>query len=53
MRVEAARRALEDSDRQIDEVARRCGFGDEETMRRAFQRRLGVNPRDYRRRFAA
>lgn len=53
MRVEAARRALEESDRHIDEIARRCGFGDEETMRRAFQRRLGVNPRDYRRRFAA
>ena len=53
MRVEAARRALEDSDRSIDEIARRSGFGDEETMRRAFLRRLGVNPRDYRRRFAA
>jgi transcriptional regulator GlxA family with amidase domain len=53
MRVEAARRSLEDSDRQIEQIARRCGFGDEETMRRAFRRRLGVNPRDYRRRFAA
>lgn len=53
MRVEAARRALEEGDRHIEQIARVTGFGDEETMRRAFRRRLGVNPRDYRRRFAA
>jgi AraC-like DNA-binding protein len=31
----------------------RCGFGTVETMRRAFRRRLGVNPAAYRARFAA
>jgi AraC-like DNA-binding protein len=34
-------------------VARRCGFGTVETLRRAFARRLGVSPGAYRDRFAA
>jgi transcriptional regulator GlxA family with amidase domain len=50
--VEAARRLLEDSPRNVDQIARLCGFGDEERMRVTFQRHLGVAPRDYRRRFA-
>nr|WP_315231562.1 helix-turn-helix domain-containing protein [uncultured Albidiferax sp.] len=52
-RLEAARRLLEDSSRNIDQIARQCGFGDEERMRVTFQRHLGVAPRDYRKRFAA
>jgi transcriptional regulator GlxA family with amidase domain len=32
-------------------VATRCGFGSEETMRRAFLRVQGVGPKDYRDRF--
>lgn len=52
MRLEAARRMLEDSDRNIDQIARQCGFGDEERMRATFQRNLNVSPRDYRRRFS-
>ncbi len=52
-RLEAARRLLEDSTRNIDQIAVSCGFGDEERMRITFQRNLGVAPRDYRRRFAA
>lgn len=51
-RLEAARRMLEQSPRHIDQIARQCGFGDEERMRVTFQRNLGVAPRDYRRRFA-
>ncbi|TDD43350.1 GlxA family transcriptional regulator [Saccharopolyspora elongata] len=47
-RVEAARALLE-ADR--DGVARRCGFGSAETMRRAFLRQLGVPPSAYRDRF--
>lgn len=50
-RVESARRLLEDSDRGVEGVAERCGFGSAETMRRAFLRSLGVAPADYRRRF--
>jgi transcriptional regulator GlxA family with amidase domain len=53
MRVEAARRALEEGGAAIGAVARRCGFLDEERMRRSFLRRLGVAPRAYRARFAA
>jgi transcriptional regulator GlxA family with amidase domain len=52
LRVEAARRALEDGRAPIKQVAHRCGFGDEERMRRAFVRRLGVSPSEYRERFA-
>jgi len=52
-RLEAARRLLEDSPRNVESIARVCGFGDEERMRVTFKRHLGVAPRDYRRRFAA
>lgn len=51
IRVESARRELETSPAGLPVIARRCGFGSAETMRRAFQRRLGVAPDDYRRRF--
>jgi transcriptional regulator GlxA family with amidase domain len=47
-----ARRLLEDSTLKVDQIARHCGFGDEERMRVTFQRNLGVAPRDYRERFA-
>ncbi len=53
LRVEAARRALEDGGAApLKLVAHRCGFGDEERMRRAFVRRLGVSPSEYRERFS-
>ncbi|BAN48792.1 GlxA family transcriptional regulator [Metapseudomonas resinovorans] len=51
-RLEAARRMLENSPRNIDQIARLCGFGDEERMRCTFQRNLSVSPRDYRNRFS-
>ncbi len=50
-RVEAARRLLEESAAGVDEIARRCGFGTAETLRRSFLRALHVSPSDYRRRF--
>jgi transcriptional regulator GlxA family with amidase domain len=52
-RVERARRELETTDLAIEAVAARCGFGTVETMRRAFGRRVGINPSAYRERFAA
>ncbi|GAB3477462.1 GlxA family transcriptional regulator [Nocardiopsis coralliicola] len=52
-RVGAARALLESGAAGIDAVARNCGFGTAETMRRAFLRVLGVAPADYRSRFAA
>jgi transcriptional regulator GlxA family with amidase domain len=51
VRVEAARRVLEESDESIVLVARACGFGTAETMRRSFLRALRVGPTEYRRRF--
>jgi transcriptional regulator GlxA family with amidase domain len=51
IRVERAQRELETTTASINQIARRCGFGTPETMRRAFQRGLGVGPGDYRARF--
>ena len=51
VRVEAARRRLEEGGATVAAVARTCGFGTPETMRRSFIRRVGVAPDDYRRRF--
>jgi transcriptional regulator GlxA family with amidase domain len=52
MRAEAARTMLEETGAAVTEVARRCGYGDEEAMRRAFLKTLGVAPGRYRSRFA-
>jgi transcriptional regulator GlxA family with amidase domain len=52
VRVEVARRRLEESADSIEAIATACGFGTAETMRRTFLRRLAVNPADYRARFA-
>ena len=52
VRVEAARRRMEEGRAGVEEVAAACGFGNREGLRRAFQRRLGIAPRDYRQRFA-
>ena len=50
-RLEAARRELEMTADTLDVVAARCGLGSAETLRRVFQRHLGVSPDAYRRRF--
>jgi transcriptional regulator GlxA family with amidase domain len=50
-RLEAARVALDGTQEPIESIARRCGFGTVETMRRTFHRRLGVGPSSYRERF--
>lgn len=51
VRIEACRRALEDTSAPVATVAHTCGFGTAETMRRSFLRALGVGPAEYRRRF--
>jgi transcriptional regulator GlxA family with amidase domain len=50
-RLDAARRALEDSEDQLETIAKQCGFTSAEILRRLFQRRLGVSPTSYRKRF--
>lgn len=51
-RVEAARRTLEQSGRNVEQIARQCGFGSEERMRVTFLRDVGMTPPEYRRRTA-
>ncbi len=51
VRLEAARRRLEESGEPVGAVALACGFGTAETMRRVFLRVLDVGPAEYRRRF--
>ncbi|MEU6116682.1 GlxA family transcriptional regulator [Streptomyces sp. NPDC047117] len=51
VRLEAARRLLEDTTDGVERVARRCGYGTPEAMRRAFLRALGTGPAEYRRRY--
>ncbi|WP_433333343.1 GlxA family transcriptional regulator [Spirillospora sp. CA-294931] len=51
VRVEAAQVLLESGDAGTAAIARNCGFGTDETMRRTFLRVLGTPPAAYRRRF--
>jgi transcriptional regulator GlxA family with amidase domain len=51
VRLEAARRLLEDSRDGVEQIARTCGYHTPEAMRRAFQQALNVSPAEYRRRF--
>ncbi|MET8729752.1 GlxA family transcriptional regulator [Streptomyces parvus] len=51
VRVEAAQRALAEGHDPVEAIARYCGFGTSETLRRTFHRHLGVAPSDYRARF--
>ena len=38
----------EDGDVTNERIAQRCGFGEPDTLRRAFLRRFGVAPREHR-----
>jgi len=51
VRLEAARRRLEETAEPIQAIARSCGFASPEAMRRSFLRALHVGPAEYRRRF--
>ena len=50
-RIEAARQLLETTPKKVKTIALKCGFVNEERMRRAFKRILGVSPNYYRQRF--
>jgi transcriptional regulator GlxA family with amidase domain len=52
VRLEIARRLLEQSTEQIEQVAFRSGFATCNTMRKVFARHLGVTPTAYRVRFS-
>lgn len=53
MRVEAACQLLATTRDPVKRIARSCGFGSEETMRRSFSRQMAVAPHDYRARFSS
>jgi len=52
IRIDAARRRLEETDARIETIADECGYSGEEQMRSAFVRVLRIPPREYRKRFA-
>jgi transcriptional regulator GlxA family with amidase domain len=51
LRLDEARRRLSERTQTIDTVGASVGFHSDDSFRRAFQRRFGVNPSDYRNRF--
>ena len=51
LRVEAARRRLEESHNSMEMIAGECGFGNVNSMRNVFQRTLKTAPGQYRRHF--
>ena len=51
LRVEAARRRLEESQNSMETIATECGFGNVNSMRNVFQRTLRIAPGQYRRHF--
>ncbi len=51
LRIEMARKYLEDTDMSLENVAEKCGLGGLVSMRRTFLRHLMTTPSDYRRAF--
>jgi transcriptional regulator GlxA family with amidase domain len=51
LRVETARKYLEDTDVSLEKIAEKCGLGNLISMRRTFLRHLMTTPSDYRRTF--
>lgn len=51
VRIETARRRLEESELSVDAVAVACGFGSAGNFRRVFTKAMGVSPLEYRRGF--
>ena len=52
MRLEAACRALEETDMPLKTIADATGHGEEQNLRRVFHRQLGISPVQYRERFS-
>lgn len=50
-RVDRARRYLEESAATISQIARWCGYETPDGLRLAFEKNLGITPREYRNRF--
>jgi transcriptional regulator GlxA family with amidase domain len=53
VRLDEARHRLSNGDNSVENVGLSVGFKSADAFRRAFERRLGVTPTDYRRRFSS
>jgi transcriptional regulator GlxA family with amidase domain len=53
LRLDEARRRLSNGENSVENVGLSVGFKSADAFRRAFERRLGVRPSDYRRRFSS
>jgi transcriptional regulator GlxA family with amidase domain len=51
LRIETARRRLEETPRTLKRIAQECGFGSVGSMRAVFQRVVGISPGQYRQHF--
>ena len=51
LRLETARRRLEETHLGLDQIASECGLGSADTLRRIFLRHLKITPNQYRRSF--
>jgi len=52
VRVEAAKKALEDKTLQLNEIVNVTGYEDIKTFRMVFKKMTGLSPRDYRKKYA-
>ena len=52
VRIEAACRALEETDQPLKSIAEATGYAEEQNLRRVFLRKLGITPSQYRGRFS-
>lgn len=52
LRIDAAKRLLEQTREAVDEIAWRVGYDEPAFFRRLFRRQVGLSPREHRRRFS-
>lgn len=53
LRMEVAKKALETSLKQVDVIARECGYEDVRFFRELFKRHTGLAPSEYRSKFGS
>ena len=51
VRVEAAKRMLENEERSFDQIAYAVGYEDSSSFRKIFLRQTGLRPNEYRKKF--
>jgi len=51
VRIEAAKRKLENTQEKVNEITYRIGYEDSSTFRRLFKKHTGISPREYRDKF--